>query len=93
LVEYYLNKIKDGVWRAVTRERIIGPNIFNKNINFELYLKLIIGDIQRIDKLLEGITSLITRQAMHYTAAFGRYRAIIVAIEKEYIVHILNGSL
>ena len=78
---------------VVTCKRIIGPNFLNKNINSELYINLIIRDIQRNDKLLDGVTSFITRQAMFYNITFRRYCAFIVAVEKEYILHILNASL
>jgi len=82
-----------GVWCVITCKRIIGPNFLNKNINSELYLNLIIRDIQRNDKLLEGVTSFITRQAMYYNVIFRQVRVFIVAVEKEYILHILNASL
>jgi uncharacterized protein YeeX (DUF496 family) len=72
---------------------IIGINLFNKNLNSELYINLIIRDNQKNDKLLEGVNSFITRQAMYYNVKFRRYRAIIVAVKTEYILHILNASL
>jgi hypothetical protein len=69
------------------------PNYLNKNTNSKLYLNFIIREIQRIDKLLEGVTSFITRQAMYYNVTFRRVRAFIAVVEKEYILHILNASL
>jgi len=54
---------------------------------------LVIKDIQRIDKLLERITSFITRQAMYYNVTFTRVRAFIVAVENEHTLYILNANL
>ena len=66
----------------VTCKRIIGPNFLNKNINSELYINLIIRDIQRSDKLLEVVTSFITIQVMYYNITFRRVRVFIVVVER-----------
>jgi len=72
---------------------MIGTNIFNKNINSEIFLKLVVRYNQRNDKLLDEVTSLKIIQAMYCNVTFKRIRAIIVAVEKEYILPIFNMSL
>jgi hypothetical protein len=77
--EHHLHNIQVDAWCIVTCKKIIEPKLFNKNLNSELYINLIIRDIQRIDKLLERVALFITRYAMYYNVTFRRVRAFIIA--------------
>jgi len=54
---------------------------------------LIIRDIQKIEKLLQEVTPFVTRQAVSCNITLKLVRVYIVAVEKEYILHVLNASL
>jgi hypothetical protein len=49
-VERHLHKIKVGVWCPVACKRMIGSNIFNKNINSQRYVKLFIRENHKFGK-------------------------------------------